>query len=151
VDDSDAMTNYRFAFFLIAICLTGCTSAPSKPASGAGLPACGVLPNCVNSERAGGSETVAPLRATAEQWQQLKRWIASQQDWTITTDTGDFLQAVVKTPLMRFRDDVQLRFVEDTGVIQVRSSSRLGISDMGTNRKRVEMLRSQLEEGETGR
>ncbi len=48
-------------------------------------------------------------------------------------------------PLMRFRDDVQFRFVEDPGVIHVRSSSRLGISDMGTNRSRVEMLRGQLE------
>lgn len=92
---------------------------------------------------------MAPLRATAEQWQQLKLWIASQQDWTITTDNGDFLQTVVKTPLMRFRDDVQLRFVEDAGVIQVRSSSRLGIGDMGANRKRVEMLRRQLEDRES--
>lgn len=86
-----------------------------------------------------------PLQATALQWQQLKKWIASQQDWTITTDTGDFVQAVVKTPMMRFRDDVQMLFVEDAGVIHMRSSSRLGIGDMGTNRRRVEMLRSQLE------
>jgi uncharacterized protein (DUF1499 family) len=138
------MTVYRFVFLLIAACLVGCTSAPDKPASSAGLPACGVLPNCVNSELTGGGKAVAPLQATALQWQQLKQWIASQQDWTITTDTDDFVQAVVKTPLMRFRDDVQFRFVEDAGVIHVRSSSRLGISDMGTNRKRVEMLRSQL-------
>lgn len=143
------MTNYRFAFFLVATCLAGCTSAPSQPASDAGLPACGVLPNCVNSESAGGSQAVAPLDATAEQWRQLKRWIASQQNWTITADTGDFLQAVVKTPLMRYRDDVQLLFVEDAGVIQVRSSSRLGIGDMGANRKRVEMLRRQLENRES--
>lgn len=54
------------------------------------------------------------------------------------------MQAMVKTPLMRFRDDVQLRFDADAGVIHVRSSSRLGISDMGTNRRRVETLRSQL-------
>jgi uncharacterized protein (DUF1499 family) len=139
----------RFVFALIAICLVGCTSVPDKPASGAGLPDCGVLPNCVNSEINGGGEAVAPLQATPRQWQQLKRWIASQKDWAITIDTGDFMQAVVKTPLMRFRDDVQLRFVEDAGVIQVRSSSRLGISDMGTNRKRVNMLRRQLEGAET--
>jgi uncharacterized protein (DUF1499 family) len=45
---------------------------------------------------------------------------------------------------MRFRDDVQLLYNPETGVIQVRSSSRLGISDMGTNRSRVESLRDQL-------
>ena len=142
------MKVYRFVFFLIAACLVGCTSVPDQPAIGAGLPDCGVLPNCVNSELSGGGKAVAPLQATAQQWQQFKQWIASQQDWTITTDAGDFVQAVVKTPLIRFRDDVQFRFVEDVGVIHVRSSSRLGISDMDTNRKRVEMLRSQLEGAE---
>ena len=139
------LKRFRFVFALIALSLAGCTSVPDAPASGASLPACGVLPNCVTSEPNGGGEAVGPLQATARQWQQLKQWIASQQDWTITTDTGNFLQAVVKTPLMRFRDDVQLRFMQDAGVIQVRSSSRLGISDMGANRKRVEMLRSQLQ------
>jgi len=142
------MTVYRFVLLLIATCLVSCTSVPDKPASGAGLPDCGVLPNCVNSELTEGGKAVAPLQATAQQWQQLKQWIASQHDWTITTDTGDFVQAVVKTPLMRFRDDVQFRFIQDAGVIHVRSSSRLGISDMGVNRRRVEMLRSQLEDGE---
>jgi uncharacterized protein (DUF1499 family) len=142
------MAVYRFFFPLIAACLVGCNSVPDKPARGAGLPDCGALPNCVNSELTGGGKAVAPLQATAQQWQQLKQWIASQQDWTITTDNGDFVQVVVKTPLMRFRDDVQFRFVEGPGVIHVRSSSRMGISDMGTNRRRVEMLRSQLEDGE---
>ena len=144
------MPLYRFAFFLIVACLVGCTSAPDKPASGAGLPDCGMFPNCVNSQLTEGSKAVAPLRATKQQWQQLKQWIASQQDWTITTDSGDFVQAVVKTPLMRFRDDVQMRFVQDAGVIHVRSASRLGISDMGTNRRRVEMLRSQLQDEKPG-
>jgi uncharacterized protein (DUF1499 family) len=124
--------------------MLGCTSAPNQPASGAPLPDCGALPNCVNSELATGGKAVAPIEANAKQWQQLKQWIASQPDWTITTDSGNFMQAMVKTPLMRFRDDVQLRFDADAGVIHVRSSSRLGISDMGTNRRRVETLRSQL-------
>ena len=43
-----------------------------------------------------------------------------------------------------FRDDVQLLYNVQTGMIQVRSSSRLGISDMGTNRRRMERLRAHL-------
>ena len=54
------------------------------------------------------------------------------------------MQAVVKTPVMKFRDDVQLLFLPDDMLIQVRSSSRLGISDLGTNARRVETLRDQL-------
>ena len=132
------------AVSVIVIWLAGCTSSPDQPQAGASLPACGSLPNCVNSEPGTGGKAVAPLQATERQWRQLKQWIAAQQDWTVTNDAGDFVQAVVKTPLMRFRDDVQLRYVKDTGVIHVRSSSRLGIGDMGTNRRRVEMLRAEL-------
>lgn len=56
----------------------------------------------------------------------------------------NFVQAVVVTPLMRYRDDIQLRYSPDLQLIHVRSSSRLGISDMRVNRSRVEWLRSQI-------
>ena len=130
---------------LVAIFLFGCTSAPEKPGADAVLPPCGALPNCVNSHSGKGGSAIAPLLATAKQWQELKRWLATQDNWAISVEEADFLQAVVKTPLMRFRDDVQLLYNPQTGVIQVRSSSRLGISDMGTNRSRVESLRTHLE------
>ena len=103
-----------------------------------------MLPNCVNSDSGTGGSAIAPLQATTEQWQALKRWLAQQGDWTITVETADFVQAVVKTPLMQFRDDVQLAFKQQAGDIQVRSSSRLGISDMGANRRRIESLRAHL-------
>ncbi|MEP1469390.1 MAG: DUF1499 domain-containing protein [Halieaceae bacterium] len=138
------MRVYRIVYPLIVVCLAGCTSAPDQPTSGAALPDCGTFPNCVNSELSEGGKAIAPMEATSQQWQELKQWIAAQKDWTITIDTGDFMQAIVKTPLIRFQDDVQLRFIEGKNVIHVRSSSRLGIGDMGTNRRRVEMLRGQL-------
>ncbi len=67
-----------------------------------------------------------------------------QENWSITSDDGDFVQAVTTTPLMRYRDDVMLRFDSEKGVIHVRSSSRLGIGDMGANRARVERMREQV-------
>lgn len=126
------------------VTVVGCTSAPEQSRSGSVLPPCGGLPNCVNSYSGTGSSAIAPLRATTAQWQGLRRWLAQQENWSITVETPRFLQAVVKTPLMQFRDDVQLDFNPDAGEIQVRSSSRLGISDMGANRARVEKLRAQL-------
>ncbi len=138
------MVKRRYTLPLTAVLLLGCTVAPERPASGAGLPPCGPLPNCVNSEYREGASAIDPIIASPAQWQALKTWLATQPDWTITSANGDFLQAVAKTPMMRFRDDVQLRFDADAGVIQVRSSSRLGISDMGANRARVERLRQQV-------
>ena len=129
---------------LLTIILAGCTSAPEQPGADAVLPPCGMLPNCVNSASGTGGSAIAPLQATTEQWQALKRWLAAQDNWTITEDSPDFLQAVVKTPLMQFRDDVQLVFNRQADDIQVRSSSRLGISDTGANRRRIESLRAHL-------
>jgi uncharacterized protein (DUF1499 family) len=124
--------------------LTGCTSSPDKPQTRQELPQCGWLPNCINSQSGRGAQASEPITANVEQWQQLKAWIAEQQDWEITVDDGNFLQAIVKTPIMNFRDDIQLLFLPEDQVIQVRSSSRLGISDLGTNARRIETLRDQL-------
>ena len=138
------MKTYLFCIPLLTIILAGCTSAPEQPGADAVLPPCGMLPNCVNSDSGTGGSAIAPLQATTAQWQALKRWLAQQDNWTITEETPDFLQAVVKTPLMQFRDDVQLMFDRQAGELQVRSSSRLGISDMGANRRRIESLRTHL-------
>ncbi len=132
------------ALALTALFLIGCTSSPGKPPAGAALPPCGSLPNCVNSENGSGGQAVDAIKASPQQWQALKSWIAAQDNWTITADDGDFVQAVTTTPLMRYRDDVMLRFDGEDNVIHVRSSSRLGIGDMGANRARVERLREQV-------
>jgi uncharacterized protein (DUF1499 family) len=128
----------------VTLLLAGCTGPPDKPLTMEALPECGWLPNCVNSSTGRGVHATAPIRANAEQWKRLKAWIARQEDWEITVNDQRFLQAVVKTPLMRFRDDVQLLFFPEDQLIQVRSSSRLGFGDMGTNAKRVEALRELL-------
>ena len=124
--------------------LAGCSSSPDKPQSRQILPQCGWLPNCINSQSGRGAQASEPISANAEQWQQLKAWIAQQQDWQISVDDGNFLQAIIKTPIMKFRDDIQLLFLPEDQLIQVRSSSRIGISDLGTNARRIKALRDQL-------
>ncbi len=131
---------------LTAVFLIGCTSPPERPAEGNALPACGSTPNCVNSENGEGGQAVEPIAATRAQWQALKRWLAAQEDWTLSINESNFVQAVAITPRMRYRDDVQLRYLEDDQLIHVRSSSRLGIGDMGANRSRAEMLRQMISE-----
>jgi uncharacterized protein (DUF1499 family) len=135
----------RICLLALVSTLAACTSPPEYLSGSGGLPPCGSLPNCVNSDSGTGSQAVEPLAATDVQWRALKQWIADQDDWTVVEDRDDFLQCVAVTPMMRFRDDVQLLHRPELGLIHVRSSSRLGISDMGANRNRVELLRDQLE------
>lgn len=53
-----------------------------------------------------------------------------------------YLHAEFQSALLHFTDDLELWLDRANGVIQVRSASRLGKSDLGVNRERVETLRS---------
>ncbi|MBW2641103.1 MAG: DUF1499 domain-containing protein, partial [Deltaproteobacteria bacterium] len=44
----------------------------------------------------------------------------------------------------RFIDDLELYFNSSNGIISIRSASRVGYWDFGANRRRVELLRSEL-------
>ena len=53
----------------------------------------------------------------------------------------DYAHFVFRTPLLGFADDLELRLDAGAGLIHVRSSSRVGRSDLGANERRVERLR----------
>ena len=55
-----------------------------------------------------------------------------------------YLYAEFSTRLMGYVDDVEFLLDEKAGVIHVRSASRLGRSDFGVNRERVESIRAKL-------
>jgi hypothetical protein len=58
------------------------------------------------------------------------------------------IEAVARTPIMGFRDDVviRLRPVADGVLIDVRSASRFGIHDFGTNAARIRSLLDDIDE-----
>lgn len=135
----------RHALMLYRVLPVGaCSSAPDKPAQMQALPECGALPNCVNTQSGSVLQASEPARGSARQWQSPKAWITRQDNREIIVDDDVFIRAVVKTPVPGFRDDVQLLYLPDVQLIHVSSSSRLGLSGMGTNARRVETLREQL-------
>ena len=117
--------------------------------AGARLPACPGTPNCVCSEPATPDDRrVDPLPLGAAgaadppaAWGRLKAAIGDLGG-AIQSDTGTLLHAVFRTPVLRFPDDLLARLDAGAGVIQIRSSSRVGRSDLGANRRRVEKLRA---------
>ena len=60
----------------------------------------------------------------------------------VTGNDGEIIQATFTSGIFKFVDDVQVRIGTDK--LQVRSSSRVGHSDLGANRKRIERLRQAL-------
>ena len=113
------------------------------------LAACPSSPNCVSSQApASDSEhNIAPLSytgTTAEAITTIKSAIQSAGNAQIVKSTDSYIYAEFTSKLMGFVDDVEFSVDDSAKVIQVRSASRLGQSDLGVNRKRVEEIRSKL-------
>jgi len=54
----------------------------------------------------------------------------------------------VASSIFRFVDDVEFYFDNAKKLIQVRSASRTGYSDLGVNRRRIEEIRKQFDQKE---
>lgn len=63
----------------------------------------------------------------------------------VITCQEDYLYVQFTTRVMKFVDDAEFWFDPQSNVVQVRSASRLGKSDLGVNRQRIEWIRKQLE------
>jgi len=127
---------------------TACVSTPSDIGLRDGiLRPCPTSPNCVCSE--GAEPSIEPLAYTGngqEAFRSLLDLIESQPRVDLVTVEVAYAHAVFRTPLLRFRDDLEVRLDEPNSVIHVRSASRVGYSDMGANRRRVENLRTLWKE-----
>lgn len=62
----------------------------------------------------------------------------------IVTETDNYFHAEFKSALMGFVDDSEFYHDEREDVIHVRSASRVGYSDFGVNRRRVESIRERF-------
>jgi uncharacterized protein (DUF1499 family) len=99
-------------------------------------------PNCVHSQSDNPQYKIAPLPMVS--MTKLKEVINSMERTTIIEEKEDYLYAEFQTKLMGYVDDVEFYLDKNENVIQVRSASRLGQSDLGLNRKRVEEIRIKL-------
>lgn len=135
-------------------CALACVSIPADIGLADGhLRPCPRTPNCVNSEEAGGDWSIEPLAFTGDAelaFRSLLDFLAAEPRVDLVTVEPGYAHAVFRTALLRFRDDVELRLDPEAGVIHVRSASRLGRSDLGANRARVESIRARWRPAATG-
>lgn len=114
------------------------------------LAPCPSKPNCVSSYATSPRQRVEPLTYAGSHipaMSRLESLLRSLPRVKIITSDGVYLHAEFRSALLGFVDDVE--FLADTGanVIHVRSASRVGYSDFGVNRRRVEGIRSKFQAG----
>lgn len=130
-------------FPVIALLTAGC--AGERPQNigvveGRLIP-CPESPNCVSSFASDEAHAIAPLDANL---QAVERVLISLDEANIVNAQTNYLHAEFTSSMMRFVDDVEFLYDPARGLTHVRSASRLGYSDLGANRTRIEAIRNAL-------
>lgn len=140
----------RIGVGLFAVLLAAC--AGERPALrgqlNGQLPPCPDSPNCVSSQAADEGHRIAPLvfRGAPEvAFARLKDQLGRRSDTTIVEERDGYLRVELRTTF--FVDDGEFLLDREHQVIQVRSASRVGYSDLGKNRRRLEEIRREFETG----
>ncbi|TGM00201.1 DUF1499 domain-containing protein [Leptospira jelokensis] len=110
---------------------------------------CPSTPNCVSSytDPSDKEHFRAPApytKPTSEAVAILKQRILETPRTKIIKEENNYLYVEFTSFLMRYVDDVEFYFDEKTKQLHFRSASRLGKSDFGVNRKRIETLLKDL-------
>lgn len=108
------------------------------------LAPCPPTPNVVSTRAELQEHQIEPLTFTgdpADAWRRLKLALQSLPRTQVITDEEGYLHAESTSALFRFVDDVEFLLDKSAGQIHFRSASRVGHSDLGVNRARMEAIR----------
>ena len=110
------------------------------------LSPCPASPNCVSSDMSDshGIAAIDVVGDPQEAWDALQSYLAGQPRVNIKVSKANYLHAEFRTRLLRFVDDVEFHLRAEQRQIAMRSASRLGYSDLGANRRRLESVREAL-------
>lgn len=109
---------------------------------------CPDTPNCINSEFK--NDTAHFIDALPYQGKSiveanlLIKDAVQKTGGQITIDDNDYIAATYSSKLFRYIDDVEIRVDNEHKIIHFRSASRVGRSDFGVNKKRIDLIKNKL-------
>lgn len=108
---------------------------------------CPSTPNCVCSQNPPGRGAIAPLafqQSPERAMEALRGVVEGLARTRVIRASRDYLYAEVRSRLFGFVDDLEFHCDRRQRLIHVRSASRVGYSDLGVNRRRVEAIRKDF-------
>ncbi|KKM86712.1 hypothetical protein LCGC14_1276270 [marine sediment metagenome] len=105
---------------------------------------CPKSPNCVSTQALDKKHIINPLKYSStlkEAKLKILDIIKSLKRTKIINESEIYIHAEFRTRTFKFIDDVEFYFDDTEKIIHFRSASRVGWSDMGVNRKRMEKIR----------
>ena len=141
---------------LLLIVLAGCASgmtSSSVPLSfntdEKKFASCPDSPNCVSTHDSDTEHAIEPYvysGSAADAKAKLIEILGAMPRSSIQQSTDNYIHVEFRSRIFRFVDDVELFIDDATKQIHFRSAARLGYSDMGVNRKRMEEIRQKFAE-----
>ena len=113
------------------------------------LAKCPDSPNCVSTQAEDETQRIDPLRFTAADEDVLpavRAAISALPRTKLITETDDYIHAECRSLIFRFVDDIEIWVDFDNQQIHARSASRVGHSDLGVNRHRVNTVFGKLQQ-----
>ena len=77
-------------------------------------------------------------------YEKVKSIVENSPRTKIVESDGDYLHAEVTSRIMKYVDDLEISFSPEKNNLLIRSESRVGDGDFGVNRKRVDLIVSNL-------
>jgi len=143
-------TNISRALCVVAAMgLWGCNGTrPDIVGKGIGpLAPCPSSPNCVSTHATDSMHRIEPLTFEGDSAAAMERLVSvinSTKRTKVIANTGTYLYVEFTSAFWRFVDDVEFTMDGTAKVIHFRSASRLGQSDLGVNRQRMETIRTRF-------
>lgn len=136
----------RILFFIFILVLEMTPMSTAETLTSSVLKPCPASPNCVCSLDSDKKHAIEPLFYGDQKdlWQRLKEMIKEMPRTTLISESEDYLHYEFRTRFLRFKDDVEIWNDHENRKLHFRSASRIGYSDLGTNRRRVERMKSKI-------
>lgn len=115
------------------------------------LAPCPASPNCASSQAEDAEHRISPLPLTGSASEAQARLVAILEGLPrcrVVVAEPAYLRAECRSFTFGFVDDVEFYIDEAAGLIQFRSAARVGYSDMGVNRARIEEVARALAAGQ---
>jgi uncharacterized protein (DUF1499 family) len=114
---------------------------------------CPRTPNCVSTQSADARHRMEPLPYSdlEEARARLLAVLGAKANAKVVTVEPTYVRAEFRSTIFRFVDDVEFLFDEKAKRLQFRSASRVGRSDFGVNRKRMEEIAREYQARTPGR
>ncbi|MEA5583337.1 DUF1499 domain-containing protein [Nodularia harveyana UHCC-0300] len=117
--------------------------------NGGHLSPCPASNNCVVSQGADDKHAIEPIEYHVDREaarETLLKVLGVVPRTEVIEETDNYIHALSKSRIFKFVDDVEFYLPADESVIHLRSASRVGESDLGVNRRRMEQIRLALQD-----